>query len=285
MILYTYTYTYTYTHIHILVCKNNYIHDHQIIGNTIFRAQALTIYALFGDDFRLCVTHKQTDELFNALTLVAWRTKQRAKGFDGLIWTDMVWFSNLERLFSGLFGRNASRRLYFLIAFADAKFSCLVFGAEIVANSLGLELNFQTARSLTSIAWYCRPFRDIWTAKIDLYKSLSRAAEAKKNIFLAGSSIRVSEWPGWWVDDCWLNTFYSCTATAPWRQGFFFWLDVGATVTLVFDLTWVRNWVKEGGHNMAWHPAALQPKRYAELIRRHAAFDALYCLYLRKTHP
>ena len=36
---------------------------------------------------------------------------------------------------------------------------------------------------------------------------------------------------------------------------------------------------------MAWHPAALQPKRYAELIRRHAAFDALYCLYLRKTHP
>ena len=51
----------------------------------IFRAQALTIYALFGDDFRLCVTHKQTDELFNALTLVAWR---RAKGFDGLIWFD-----------------------------------------------------------------------------------------------------------------------------------------------------------------------------------------------------
>lgn len=73
---------------------------------------ALTIYALFGDDFRLCVTHKQTDELFNALTL----------------------------------------------------FSCLVFGAEIVANSLGQEEYF---------------------------------------------------------------------------LGFFFWLDVGATVTLVFDLTWV----------------------------------------------
>mmetsp|Transcript_56682 Transcript_56682/g.132463 ORF Transcript_56682/g.132463 Transcript_56682/m.132463 type:complete len:997 (+) Transcript_56682:111-3101(+) len=32
---------------------------------------ALTIYALFGDDFRLCVTHKQTDELFNVLTVIA----------------------------------------------------------------------------------------------------------------------------------------------------------------------------------------------------------------------
>ncbi|CAE7237316.1 cya [Symbiodinium natans] len=32
---------------------------------------ALTIYALFGDDFRLCVTHKQTDELFNVLTMIA----------------------------------------------------------------------------------------------------------------------------------------------------------------------------------------------------------------------
>lgn len=155
----------------------------------------------------------------------------------------MVWWfdSPLERLFSGLFGRNASRRLYFLIPFADAKFSCLVFGAEIVANSLGLELNFQTARSLTSIAWYCRPFRDIWTAKIDLYKSLSRAAEAKKNIFLAGSSIRVSEWPGWWVDDCWRRFTFPQQRLR--SQGFFFWLDVGATVTLVFDLTWVRNWV------------------------------------------
>ncbi|CAJ1370887.1 unnamed protein product, partial [Effrenium voratum] len=73
---------------------------------------ALTIYALFGDDFRLCVTHMQTDELFNAITL----------------------------------------------------FACLVFGAEIVANSLGQEEYF---------------------------------------------------------------------------LGFFFILDMGATVTLVFDLTWV----------------------------------------------
>ena len=203
----------------------------------IFRAQALTIYALFGDDFRLCVTHKQTDELFNALTLVAWR---RAKG-EGLWWFDMVWFSNLERLFSGLFGRNASRRLYFLIPFADAKFSCLVFGAEIVANSLGLELNFQTARSLTSIACYCRPFRDIWTAKIDLYKSLSRAAEAKKNIFLAGSSIRVSGQGDELMIADWRRFTFAQQRLR--SQGFFFWLDVGATVTLVFDLTWVRNWV------------------------------------------
>lgn len=75
---------------------------------------ALTIYALFGDDFRLCVTHKQTDELFNTLTL----------------------------------------------------FACLVFGAEIVANSLGQEEYF---------------------------------------------------------------------------LGFFFILDLGATVTLVFDLTWVSS--------------------------------------------
>lgn len=37
---------------------------------TVFTT-VLTIYALFGDDFRLCVTHMQTDELFNALTLVA----------------------------------------------------------------------------------------------------------------------------------------------------------------------------------------------------------------------
>lgn len=51
---------------------------------------ALTIYALFGDDFRLCVTHKQTDELFNALTMIA----------------------------------------------------CLVFGLEIVAQSLGQEEYF-----------------------------------------------------------------------------------------------------------------------------------------------
>mmetsp|Transcript_34038 Transcript_34038/g.79324 ORF Transcript_34038/g.79324 Transcript_34038/m.79324 type:complete len:999 (-) Transcript_34038:24-3020(-) len=51
---------------------------------------ALTIYALFGDDFRLCVTHKQTDELFNALTMIA----------------------------------------------------CLVFGVEIIAQSLGQEEYF-----------------------------------------------------------------------------------------------------------------------------------------------
>ncbi|CAE8638982.1 unnamed protein product [Polarella glacialis] len=31
----------------------------------------LTVYALFGDDFRLALTHKRTDELFNAFTLLS----------------------------------------------------------------------------------------------------------------------------------------------------------------------------------------------------------------------
>eukprot|EP00931_Biecheleriopsis_adriatica_P121079 TRINITY_DN9615_c0_g1_i1.p1 TRINITY_DN9615_c0_g1~~TRINITY_DN9615_c0_g1_i1.p1 ORF type:complete len:994 (-),score=224.48 TRINITY_DN9615_c0_g1_i1:118-3099(-) len=72
----------------------------------------LTIYALFGDDFRLFFTHKRTDDLFNALTII----------------------------------------------------SCVVFTIEIIANSLGQEEYF---------------------------------------------------------------------------LGFFFCLDLGSTITLAFDLTWV----------------------------------------------
>jgi class 3 adenylate cyclase len=86
---------------------------------TIFTT-ILTVYALFGDDFRLAFTHKRTDDLFNSLTII----------------------------------------------------SILVFSVEIVANSLGQE-------------------------------------------------------------EYWL--------------GFFFYLDLGSTITLMFDMTWVSDALFCGG--------------------------------------
>lgn len=71
--------------------------------------EALTIYALFGDDFRLCVTHKQTDELFNALTLVSWQNCVGQKPISTIAlksstyinhcfqWKDLIW-PNREKL-------------------------------------------------------------------------------------------------------------------------------------------------------------------------------------------
>ena len=113
--------------------------------------QALTIYALFGDDFRLCVTHKQTDELFNALTLVPWLQwfKDSIPQYQHQHWIlSRIWYIWYIRTWILLYSENLlissyftrfdfSRLLTLLWNRPDAKFACLVFGAEIVANSLG----------------------------------------------------------------------------------------------------------------------------------------------------